>query len=219
MKVLTILLLAVLFVLPGFSAPVVAQVATNTPVATPEATAAATEPAVIVVAPTPVETEPTPLVLPALRDSHLLIGGGVLIILAVIGAVVYSQSSKASRAQAVALAEIVAKQIRNSQPAMDALERAGKDLVPVGALYAVLGMALSLVPAETEEGKRLQAGVIDLFKNLTDGKPWTPPVDESRRTAAGYVPVPGFENPGDLLPGVSVDEAGRVTITPEVQPG
>ncbi len=46
-------------------------------------------------------------------------------------------------------------------------------------------------------------------------KPGVPPVG----SVAGYVPVPGFENPGDLLPGVSVDETGRVTIAQDIQPG
>ncbi len=60
MKVLTILLLAALFVLPGFS-PAAAQ--DDTPTATPQATAAATEPAVVIVA--PVDAEPGPVASPA----------------------------------------------------------------------------------------------------------------------------------------------------------
>lgn len=68
-----------------------------------------------------------------------------------------------------------AGQVRANQPTMDFLEVLGRELVPVGQVYLMASIALNFIPAETDEEKKLRGTVLDILKNLTDGKPWTAP--------------------------------------------
>lgn len=86
LKILALSLVIALFALPAFSTPAVAQIATNTPIATPQATAAATEPVAVIVA-LPGQAPSTDLASLPATDQLPPTLGGFLTFLGTVGAI------------------------------------------------------------------------------------------------------------------------------------